>query len=112
MLCEHGSPASCPNSTGPEGPRSGEVIYLTHLGVCSHCGPELGVRAAGMTMEDEQPTVRRRRCRILRVAGAIRRPPRCLAANPPTTPSVPSLATPERAAEFVMAPVTELDRRA
>jgi hypothetical protein len=70
---------------GLEGLGSGELVYLTRQGVCAHYTPdvelqtmvagiaaqrpELGVRAAQMTMEDEVGTLRRRGYRAICIAG-------------------------------------------
>jgi hypothetical protein len=114
---------------GLEGVGSGEIVYLTRQGVCSHYmpdpdlmalaakvairRPQLRVRAARMTGEDEVGTLRRRGYRAI-----------CIAGRDPATGTLPhwhraddtvdtiSVDTMQRAAEFVMALLEELDRKA
>ncbi len=111
---------------GLEGPGSGEIVYLSRQGLCAHYRPdprlltladrvaarrpELGVRAAQMTMEDEVGTLRRAGYRAL-----------CIAGRDPATGTLPhwhraddtvdSIADQalERAAAFVLAILRELD---
>ena len=113
---------------GLEGVGSGEIVYLTRQGLCAHYRPdpgllalaarvaarhpELGVRAAQMTMEDEVGTLRRRGYRAI-----------CVAGRDPATGTLPhwhraddtvdtvSAQVLERAADFVMALLEELDSR-
>jgi hypothetical protein len=114
---------------GLEGPGSGEIAYLTRQGVCSHYRPdpqllalaqsvahqrpELRVRGAEMTMEDEVGTLRRRGYRAI-----------CIAGRDPATGTLPhwhrvddtadsvSGEVLNRAADYVAALLEELDRRA
>jgi hypothetical protein len=114
---------------GLEGVGSGEIVYLTRQGVCSHYTPdpellalarkvadehpELGVGAACMTMEDEVGTLRRKGYRAI-----------CIAGRDPDTGTLPHWHRPddtintispqvlERAVEFVAALLHELDRKA
>lgn len=111
---------------GLEGVGSGEIVTLTQQGLCAHYRPdpgllvlaeriaarhpELGVHAAQMTMEDEVGTLRRRGYRAL-----------CIAGRDPATGTLPhwhraddtvdtiSAQVLERAANFVMALLEELD---
>jgi len=111
---------------GLEGVGSGEIVILTRQGLCAHYRPdpgllalaervaarrpELGVNAAQMTMEDEVGTLRRRGYRAL-----------CIAGRDPATGTLPhwhraddtvdtiSAQVLERAADFVMALLEELD---
>ena len=113
---------------GLEGLGSGELAYLTRQGVCAHYRPdaglqalvseitgrrpELGVRAAQMTMEDEVGTLRRRGYRAI-----------CIAGRDPETGTLPHWHRPddtvetvsdefmERAAGLVMAMLAGLDQR-
>jgi hypothetical protein len=110
-----------------EGVGSGEIVYLTRQGVCSHYRPDpelldlvvrvtthrpdLGVRAAQMTVEDEVRTLRQRGYRAI-----------CIAGRNPATGTLPrwhrrddapdsvSAKVMERAIEFVMGVLEELDR--
>lgn len=112
---------------GLEGLGSGELAYLTRQGVCAHYTPdaelqalaadiaaqrpELGVRAAQMTMEDEVGTLRRRGYRAI-----------CIAGRDPATGTLPhwhrsedtvetvSIEFMERAADLVTALLEGLDR--
>lgn len=112
---------------GLEGVGSGEIVYLTQQGLCAHYRPdpdllalaesvaarrpELGVHAAQMTMEDEVGTLRRRGYRAI-----------CVAGRDPATGTLPhwhraddtvdtiSVEVLERAVDFVMALLKELDR--
>jgi len=111
---------------GLEGLGSGELAYLTRQGVCAHYTPdtglqalaagvasrqpELGLRAARMTMEDEVGTLRRRGYRAI-----------CIAGRDPETGTLPHWHRPddtaetvsgefmERAADLVMALLEDLD---
>mgnify|MGYP001823216895 CR=1 FL=1 len=113
---------------GLEGLGSGELVYLTRQGVCAHytpdaglqalvadiagLRPELGVRAAHMTMEDEVGTLRRRGYRAI-----------CIAGRDPETGTLPHWHRPDdtvetvsgefmaRAAGLVMALLEGLDGR-
>jgi hypothetical protein len=91
---------------GLEGLGSGELVYLTRQGVCAHYSPdtelqamvasiaarrpELGVRAAQMTMEDEVGTLRRRGYRAI-----------CLAGRDPATGTLPHWHRADDTAETV-----------
>jgi hypothetical protein len=114
---------------GLEGLGSGELVYLTRQGLCAHyrpdpgllavaegvatTRPELDVSAAQMTMEDEVGTLRRAGYRAI-----------CLAGRDPATGALPHWHRPddtvdtvsgpflERAADWVMACLHELDRQA
>ena len=113
---------------GMEGLGSGDLVYLTRQGVCAHYTPdaklrglvadvaaqrpELGVRAAQMTMEDEVGTLRRRGYRAI-----------CIAGRDPASGTLPhwhraddtadtvSGEFMERAAGLVMALLQALDRQ-
>jgi acetylornithine deacetylase/succinyl-diaminopimelate desuccinylase-like protein len=112
---------------GLEGVGSGEIVFLTRQGVCAHyrpdpellslaaglaqSRPDLRVRAAEMTMEDEVGTLRRKGYRAM-----------CIAGRDPSTGTLPhwhraddtletiSSETLERAAAFVVALLDEMDR--
>jgi hypothetical protein len=112
---------------GLEGLGSGELVYLTRQGLCTHYRPdagllataasvasrrpELGAHQAHMTGEDEVGTLRRRGYRAI-----------CIAGYDPATGTLPhwhrpddtvdtlSLQFMERAASFVMALLEQLDR--
>jgi hypothetical protein len=91
---------------GLEGLGSGELVYLTRQGVCAHYSPdtelqalaadiaarrpELGVRVAQMTMEDEVGTLRRRGYRAI-----------CLAGRDPATGTLPHWHRADDTAETV-----------
>jgi hypothetical protein len=127
LLREHDSLLHEAAFIGLEGVGSGEIVTLTRQGVCAHYRPdpgllalaeraaarlpELGVRTAQMTMEDEVGTLRRRGYRAI-----------CIAGRDPATGTLPhwhraddtadtvSAQVLERAADFVMALLEELDR--
>ncbi len=110
-----------------EGVGSGDLVYLTRQGLCFPYYPDpalaalaervaarradLGVRAAQMTVEDEVRTLRNHRLRAL-----------CIAGRDPASGSLPhwhrpddraetvSAAVMQRAADFVMAMLQELDQ--
>ena len=85
LLRKHGTVLRGAAFVGLEGLGSGELTYLTKQGVCAHyrpdaglqalaaeiasCRPELGLRAAQMTMEDEVGTLRRGGYRAICIAG-------------------------------------------
>jgi len=129
LLREHDSVLRQATFIGLEGVGSGEIVYLTRQGLCAHYRPdpdllalaervaarqpELGVHAAQMTMEDEVGTLRRRGYRAL-----------CVAGRDPATGTLPHwhraddtvdtilLEVLERAVDFVMALLEELDTSA
>jgi hypothetical protein len=114
---------------GLEGLGSGDLVYLTRQGVCAHYRPDagllalaehvanlcpdLGARAAQMTGEDEVGTLRRFGYRAI-----------CIAGRDPATGTLPhwhraddtadtvSDRFLERAADFVMALLQEIDKQA
>jgi hypothetical protein len=85
LLRQHGPVLREADFIGLEGLGSGELVYLTREGVCAHYTPdaelqalaagiasrrpELGVRAAQMTVEDEVGTLRRSGYRAICIAG-------------------------------------------
>ncbi len=129
LLREHGRVLRRAAFVGLEGVGSGEIVYLTRQGVCSHYTPDpqllalarkvadehptLGVRAAWMTMEDEVGTLRRKGFRAI-----------CIAGRDPATGTLPHWHRPDdtmdticpqaldRAVEFVTALLEELDSKA
>jgi len=129
LLRQYGSLLRQAAFVGLEGVGSGEIVYLIRQGVCAHYRPdpqlmalaasvavhrpELGVRAAQMTMEDEVGTLRRRGYRAI-----------CIAGRDPATGTLPhwhraddtvdtiSAEVLDRAAGFVMGLLDELDSKA
>lgn len=129
LLRQHGSVLREAAFIGLEGVGSGEIAYLTRQGVCAHyrpdrdllalaagvadCRPDLGVRGAQMTMEDEVGTLRRTGYRAI-----------CIAGRDPETGTLPhwhraddtvdavSVQHLERAKDFVVALLKDLDRKA
>jgi hypothetical protein len=128
LLRDHGRVLRQAAFVGLEGVGSGEIVYLTRQGVCSHYTPDpqllgvagkvadehpaLGVRAARMTMEDEVGTLRRKGYRAI-----------CIAGRDPATGTLPHWHRPDdtmdtirpevldRAVEFVTALLEELDSK-
>jgi hypothetical protein len=126
LLRRHGPVLRQAAFIGLEGLGSGELVYLTRQGLCSHYRPdpdlqtlaesvaarlpELGACAAQMTGEDETGTLRRTGYRAI-----------CVAGRDPVTGTLPhwhraddtadtiSPEFMERAARFVMALLRELD---
>ena len=113
---------------GLEGLGSGDLVYLTRQGVCAHYTPdvgllalaervaaqrpELGVRAAQMTGEDEVGTLRRSGYRAICIAG--RDPVRGTLPHwhrPDDTVATISSEFMERAADLVMALLQALDHQ-
>jgi len=129
LLRQYGSVLREAAFIGLEGVGSGEIVYLTRQGVCAHYRPdtdlmnlaasvairrpELRVRAAEMTGEDEVGTLRRSGYRAI-----------CIAGRDPEAGTLPhwhraddtvdtvSGEVLERAANFVMALLEELDGKA
>jgi len=110
-----------------EGVGSGEIVYLTRQGLCSHYRPdpellnlaahvaarrpELSVRAAQMTVEDEVRTLRQRGYRAICIAGrdpATGVLPRWH--RPDDRPDTVSAQVMEQAVEFIMEMLEELDQ--
>jgi hypothetical protein len=128
LLRQHGPLLREAAFLGLEGLGSGELVYLTRQGVCSHYAPdadllalaahvadgrsELGVRAAQMTMEDEVGTLRRSGYRAI-----------CIAGRDPVSQTLPhwhraddtvetiSTEFMERAAEWMLALLKAMDDR-
>jgi hypothetical protein len=128
LLHQYGSVLRQAAFLGLEGVGSGEIVYLTRQGVCAHYRPdpelmalaasvairrpELGVRAAQMTMQDEVGTLRRNGYRAI-----------CIAGRDPATGTLPhwhraddtvdtiSAQVLDRAAHFVMGLLDELDSK-
>jgi len=106
LLRQHGADLRAAAFIGLEGLGSGELVYLTRQGVCAHYSPdtelqalaadiaarrpELGVRVAQMTMEDEVGTLRRRGYRAI-----------CLAGRDPATGTLPHWHRADDTAETV-----------
>jgi Peptidase family M28 len=129
LLGRHGAALCDAAFIGLEGLGSGELVYLTRQGLCSHYSPDpglqavvagiaaqradLGVRPAQMTQEDEVGTLRRFGYRAL-----------CLAGRDPVSGTLPHWHRPDdtvdtvsgefmqRAADLVMAVLVALDNRA
>ena len=129
LLGRHGAALRDAAFIGLEGLGSGELVYLTRQGLCSHYSPDPGlqallariatqradldVRAAQMTQEDEVGTLRRFGYRAL-----------CLAGRDPVSGTLPHWHRPDdtvetissefmqRAADLVMAVLAALDDRA
>ncbi len=127
LLRQHGMELREAAFIGLEGVGSGDIVYLTREGLClpyfpdpglaALAGrvavrrPDLGVGAAQMTIEDEVRTLRNRGLRAL-----------CIAGRDPATGTLPHWHRPDdtaetvspeamqRAADFVMAVLRELDR--
>jgi hypothetical protein len=128
LLRQHGTVLREAAFIGLEGLGSGDLAYLTRQGVCAHYTPDaglqalvadiatrqpdLGVRAAQMTMEDEVGTLRRRGHRAI-----------CIAGHDPATGTLPHWHRPddtvdtvssefmERAADLVTALLEGLDHQ-
>ena len=106
LLRQYGADLRAAAFIGLEGLGSGELVYLTRQGVCAHYSPdtelqalaadiaarrpELGVRVAQMTMEDEVGTLRRRGYRAI-----------CLAGRDPATGTLPHWHRADDTAETV-----------
>jgi hypothetical protein len=129
LLRQHGSVLRQAAFIGLEGPGSGEIVYLRRQGLCARYGPDpgllavaervaarrpdLGVRAAQMVLEDEVGTLRRAGHRAI-----------CIAGRDPATGTLPHWHRAddtvdtidgqalERAADFVLAMLHELDATA
>jgi hypothetical protein len=111
---------------GLEGVGSGEIVYLTRQGLCAHCRPDphlaalaervarqrpdLGVRAAEMTMEDDVSALLRAGYRGICIAGLD---PKTGSLphwhRPDDTPDTVSDATLKQTTGFVMELLGELD---
>jgi len=129
LLSRHGPVLRGAAFFGLEGMGSGELVYLTHQGLCAHYTPDadlqalaegvsaqrpdLKVRAARMTQEDEVGTLRRLGYRAI-----------CLAGRDAASGTLPHWHRPSdtaetvsdefmgRAADLVMALVEALDKQA
>jgi len=127
LLRDHGDEMRNALFVDLEGVGSGEIVYLARQGLCSHYRPdpglltvarrvassrrELAVAEAEMLMEDEVRTLRQHRYRAIGIAG-----------RDPSTGSLPhwhrasdtpdkvSETTMQRALDFVVALLCELDR--
>lgn len=129
LLRRHGAPLRQASFIVLEGLGSGEIVYLTRQGVCSHYRPdpelqeiaehiasdqpELGFRQAQMVMEDDTRTLRQRGLRAI-----------CICGRDPETGVLPrwhrhddtaatvSESTMKQAADIVHTLLEELDRGA